>query len=394
MSVAVRVLLLSWEYPPVVVGGLGRHVGALAQQLAAAGHDVVVVTRGTAAAAHEELRDGVRVLRTAADPIELDFTTETLLSWAQAAEHALLRAALPVVRDWRPDVVHAHDWLVAQCAITLSRLTGARLVTTIHATELGRHQGWLPEPMNRAIHSIERWLVHQSARVISCSAAMRSEVVRAFELPEPRAVVVPNGIDPAPWRAANGTGGPGSPLIAYAGRLVHEKGVQTLLSAIRPLRAGHPQLRLAIAGTGGYEQALRDQASRSRVMRAVHWLGFLDDTALAALFANADLVVVPSLYEPFGLVALEAAAARTPVIVSETGGLRDLVAAGVAAAAFPPGDTAALAAAIEGVLADPVAAARAVRRAGRVLARRFTWPAVAARTAAVYEDVTRPPAAP
>src|SRR5690242_10826814 len=132
---------MSWEYPPLVVGGLGRHVEALARQLAASGHDVRVVTRGEGDAVSDETRDGLRVRRAAVDPIAIDFTTETLLAWTQASEHALVRAALPWVRRWRPDVVHAHDWLVAQSAITVAEATGAPLVTTVHATEAGRHQG-------------------------------------------------------------------------------------------------------------------------------------------------------------------------------------------------------------------------------------------------------------
>ncbi|MDQ2966470.1 MAG: glycogen/starch synthase, partial [Chloroflexota bacterium] len=168
----MRVLMLSWEYPPLVVGGLGRHVEALALALSVAGHDVQVVTRGDAESIVDEVRDGVRVRRSALDPLAVDFTTESLLAWAQVAEHSLLRAALPLLRRWRPEVVHAHDWLVAQSGVTLARVTGAALVATIHATESGRNQGWLPKPFNVAIHSVERWLSHQAAVVITCSSAM------------------------------------------------------------------------------------------------------------------------------------------------------------------------------------------------------------------------------
>jgi glycogen(starch) synthase len=390
VSVAVRVLLLSWEYPPLVVGGLGRHVEALARELAAAGHDVRVVTRGREPAERDERPHGVRVRRAAADPLAIDFTTETLLAWSQAAEHALLRAALPLVRRWRPDVVHAHDWLVAQTAITLARTVRAPLVTTIHATEAGRHQGWLPAPLNRAIDSVERWLIACSDRVITCSAAMRAGVVRAASLPPDRVEVIPNGIDVARWQlpAAVRSRAGAAPLLVFAGRLVHEKGVQTLLSALPVLRSRHPGLRLAIAGTGGHEPALRELARRRRVARAVSWPGFLPETGLADLFASAAAVVVPSLYEPFGIVALEAAAARAPLVVAEVGGLADLAAGGVAAASFPPGDVAGLAGAVTAVLADPDGTARAVRRAARIVRRDYTWQAVAARTADVYAGLS------
>jgi len=382
---------MSWEYPPLVVGGLGRHVEALARQLAASGHDVRVVTRGEGERVTDERRDGVRIRRAAVDPIAIDFTTETLLAWTQASEHALVRAALPWVRRWRPDVVHAHDWLVAQSAITIAEATGAPLVTTMHATEAGRHQGWLPRPLNLAIHSVERWLVHRSQAVITCSRAMHDEAARLFEVEAADVSVVPNGIDAARWRAhprartAARDRHPGDPLIVFAGRLVHEKGVQTLLDAVRPLRAAHPELRLVVAGTGVHEATLHARARRLRIASSVDWLGFVAEDELAALLGAADVVVVPSLYEPFGIVALEAAAAHTPLVVAETGGLIDLVTDGVATASFAPKDVDGLVAAVTSVLADAAAARRATKRADRVIRRDYTWQAVAGHTVDVYE---------
>jgi glycogen(starch) synthase len=384
--------MLSWEYPPLVVGGLGRHVEALARELAEQGHDVRVVTRGAEAEQSTELRDGVRVVRAAADPIAIDFTTETLLAWSQAAEHAMLRAALPLVKRWHPDVVHGHDWLVAQSAVTLAEMTRAPLVATLHATEAGRHQGWLPSALNLAIHSVERWLAQRSDVVITCSTTMRDEALHLFELAPERVRVLPNGIDAARWTATaraksaarTAIGGDG-PLLVYAGRLVHEKGVQTLLRAVRPLRETHPGLRLAVAGTGVHEPKLHAQARRLRIARAVDWLGFVPEAELPALLGVADVVVVPSLYEPFGIVALEAAIAGAPMVVAETGGLRDLAAAGVAAASFPAGDVEALTSAVGKLLVDPATSRRSAARAARIVRRDFTWQAVAAHTVEVYE---------
>jgi glycogen(starch) synthase len=386
----MRILMLSWEYPPLVVGGLGRHVEALARELVAAGHDVRVVTRGQAEAVVDERRDGVRVRRSALDPIAIDFTTETLLAWAQAAEHSLLRAAMPFVRRWRPDVVHAHDWLVAQSGVTLAQVTGAPLVATIHATESGRNQGWLSKPLNLAIHSFETWLAHQAAAVITCSSAMHDEVTKLFDLADEHVTVVPNGIDPERWRvrpaarrAARSALGDG-PVVVFAGRLVHEKGLQTLVASLPLLRRTFPGLRVVVAGTGGHLGGLQTQARELRVARAMQWLGFVPESELAPVLAAADVAVVPSLYEPFGIVALEVAAARTPLVVAETGGLVDLVSSGVAAASFPARDVAALCTAVSSVLADPVAAKQATARAARVIRRDYTWRAVALHTADVY----------
>jgi glycogen(starch) synthase len=390
---AVRVVMLSWEYPPLVVGGLGRHVESLSRELVRAGHEVHVITRGEKDEIVDEIVDGVHVRRAALDPLAIDFTTESLLAWAQASEHSLLRAALPIVRRRRPDVVHAHDWLVAQSSVTLAATTRRPLVATMHATEAGRHQGWLPAPLNLAIHSVERWLARTADEVITCSRPGQAETAELFELDPASVHVVPNGVDVDRWRSTarqraelrSRHAGAG-PLVVYAGRLVHEKGVQTLLSAVRPLRERHAGLRLVVAGAGTREEALHEQARSLRIARAVDWMGFVPGSQVATLFGAADVAVVPSLYEPFGIVALEAAAAGTPVAAATTGGLADLIDDHVATASFAPGDVAALVDAVDAVLTDPAAARRSVARARRVLARDYTWAAVAERTVRIYDE--------
>jgi glycogen(starch) synthase len=383
--------MLSWEYPPLVVGGLGRHVEALCRELVRAGHEVQVVTRGEKDELVDERVDGVHVRRAAVDPLAIDFTTESLLSWSQANEHALLRAALPLMRRHRPEVVHAHDWLVAQTGMTLAAHARAPLVATIHATEAGRHQGWLPQPLNAAIHSVERWLTTSADAVITCSRTLRDETARLFDLDPVSIQVVPNAVDVPRWHAAarvrrqtRARHAATGPLVAFAGRLVHEKGVQTLLDAVRPLRRKYSELRLAVAGTGTYEDTLRDRARSLRIVRSVDWLGFAPEAEVAALLGAADVAVVPSLYEPFGIVALEAVAARTPVVVARTGGLADLAADGIAAASFTPGDVSGLVDAVDSVHADPGRARRGAARARRIVARDYTWSAVAERTAQIY----------
>jgi glycogen(starch) synthase len=163
--------------------------------------------------------------------------------------------------------------------------------------------------------------------------------------------------------------------------------VQTLLRALRPLREAHPGLRLVVAGSGPHEAALHTLTRKLRVVRAVEFVGFVPETELPGLLGAADAVVVPSFYEPFGLVALEAACAGAPLVVAETGGLRDLAAAGVAVASFPAGDADALATAVGKVLVDSAGARRVAARAARRVRRDYTWQTVARRTAEVYGQV-------
>jgi glycogen synthase len=388
----MRVLMLSWEYPPVMVGGLGRHVHALAEAMAAAGHEVTVLTRhpGGAEVARDEVAGGVRVVRVAEDPTRLSFADD-LLAWTMALNHALTRAGLAVGAAGGFDVVHAHDWLVAHAATTLEHHLGVPLVATLHATEAGRHQGWLPGPVNRTIHSVEWWLTFEARRVVTCSAYMRWEVTRLFELPAAKVDVVPNGVDASRWRvrpdrvaAARRRWAADGPLVAYGGRLVHEKGVQDLLAAVPRLRRRHPGLRVVVAGTGPAEASLREQARALRLGRSVTFAGFVPDADLAALVAAADCAVVPSRYEPFGMVALEAGAAGTPVVAADVGGLAEVVADGRFGLRFPAGEPAALADAVSRLLADPELGRRLVRAGRAALAARYGWAGVAERTVGVY----------
>ncbi len=390
----MRVLMLTWEYPPVVVGGLGRHAHALATALAAAGHEVVVLARrptGTDAVTHPTLDtvvDGVRVLAVAEDPAHLEFERD-LVAWTLGLGHALLRAGLTRLGGWRPDVVHAHDWLVAHPAVSLADALDVPLVATFHATEAGRYAGWLSTPLSRQVHSVEWWLANRADALITCSAAMRAEVAELFELDPARITVAHNGITPREWhvgraRVAAVRRRHGAPLLFSFGRLEYEKGIQDLIAALPRIRRVHPGARLLVAGTGTAAAMLVEAARTHRVRRSVTFLGHLPDDELAATLAAADAVVLPSRYEPFGIVALETAAAGTPLVASTAGGLAELVIDGETGVSFPPADVAALATAVGRVLADPRAAARRARAARARLATDFTWPRIAEETAAVY----------
>lgn len=211
----MRVLMLSWEYPPVVVGGLARHVHALARHLARDGHEVVVLCRhvaGTDAQTHpttDRVVDGVRVIRVAEDPMHVTFEQD-LVAWTLAMGHAMVRHGLELLRTWQPDVVHAHDWLVAHPAITLAETAGKALVGTIHATEAGRHSGWLSYPLNQQVHSAEWWLANRADALITCSRAMRAEVAGLFEVAADDISVIHNGIEERGWRVPCGGGGEGA----------------------------------------------------------------------------------------------------------------------------------------------------------------------------------------
>jgi glycogen(starch) synthase len=386
-------MVLSWEYPPRIVGGLGRHVSALTAALVRAGHEVEVVAREHPDAPVTERRPGLHVRRVDAAPPVVGF--DDLLPWVMAFNTALVAAGAAAARERPVDVVHAHDWLVAAAGAELAGLLDVPLVATVHATEWGRHRGHLPPGISRTIHAVEGWLVERADAVITCSAYMRDQVRDLFGRPSASIDVIPNGVD-VDWFTLDAAevrtfrrtlADDGTHLVLFAGRLEYEKGVQTVLHALERVTDRAGPARFLIAGIGTYTDELRALVERLGLGHRVRFTGFLDEQALRLHYAAADVAVAPSLYEPFGLVAAEAMACGTPVVASDTGGLREILAGGHGLT-FPPEDAGELADRIVEVLTDRALADRLVARGLRHIRARFDWDDVALRTADVYARVT------
>jgi glycogen(starch) synthase len=389
-----RVLILSWEYPPLIEGGLARHVRKLSEALVGLGVEVHVLTRGGEDAPAGEIAAGVEVhrIREPAHPTDLD----EFVNWVGQMNADMLEAGVELGEAFDFDLVHGHDWLVAGACDQLARRFEAPLVTTIHATEYGRHQGWVKDHPQAYIHGVERWITNRSHRVIACSAYMQEQIAEVFRVAPGRITVIPNGIDPADLPQPGAAelallrgqfAAPEERLVLLIGRLVYEKGFQLALEAMPRLIAAVPGTRFLVAGSGTHEEELRKQAKELRLMDHGTFLGWIGDDVLRSLYGIADLTVVPSIYEPFGLVALEAMASGCPVIVADTGGLREVVPHELAGLRFRPRDPAALAEVAIRVLSDPDLEARLIAEAHEHV-RRFDWTDIAAQTAEVYADLT------
>lgn len=395
----MKVLMVSWEYPPVVVGGLGRHVHHLATEMVQAGHEVVVLSRrptGTDAATHPtitHISEGVLVVAVAEDPPHFVFG-EDMLAWTLAMGHAMVRAGVGLAKPglgegWYPDVVHAHDWLVAHPAIALAEFFDVPLVSTLHATEAGRHSGWISGTINRQVHSVEWWLANESDAIITCSASMEDEVTELYGPQLAPITVIRNGIDVTTWNYRDRAPRSGPPRLLYVGRLEYEKGVQDIIAALPRIRRSHPGTTLAIAGEGTQYGWLQDLARQHRVVRSVTFLGSLDHTELLGWLHGTDAIVLPSRYEPFGIIALEAAAAGAPLVASRAGGLGEAVVDGVTGMSFQPADVEGLTSAVREVLDDPAAAQTRAKAARDRLTSDFDWQQVAQDTAQVYLSAKR-----
>lgn len=383
----MRILMLSWEYPPRVVGGIAAHVDGLARAMARAGHDVVVFSLDHPRVSDDEMMDGVRVLRANADLPWLP--DDYLVARMASANHHLTQLAARL-GSWRPQVIHAHDWLVAWTADTLKALWGVPLVATIHATERGRHGGYVPQGTPAAINAVEWWLTYQAQQVIACSKFMVREVVNGFELPPDKVNLVPNGIDTGQWLPdAPVVEKPREHLVVAWGRIQYEKGFQVLIRAIGHLRQRIPDLRCVIAGRGSYLAELQTQIDMEGVGDIVQLAGFVPDDELRELLSRTGCVVIPSLYEPFGIVALEGMAAGAPTIVARTGGLAEIVEGTGSGVLFEPGNHVALANCIDEVLSHPDLADGMRAKAAALLASKYSWDAIAGTTVGVYTRAKR-----
>ena len=330
--------------------------------------------------------NGVRVLRARTD---LPWIPDSdLVARMASANHQLVQLAAQL-GAWRPDVVHAHDWLVAWAGDTLKTLWGAPLVATIHATERGRHGGHLPPGMPAEINAAEWWLTYQAREVICCSRFMAREVVDGFELPLDKLHLVPNGVDARLWAPTAGERVEREPLVLSWGRVQYEKGFQVLASAMAQLRQRVPGIRCVIAGRGSYLPDLQSHIDLEGVSDIVQLVGFVADSELRRLLHRAGCAVIPSLYEPFGIVALEAMAAGAPTVAARTGGLAEILDGTGAGLLFEPGSSDELAASIETVLTSPSVASSLTTTAASLLAAHYSWDAIAASTVAVYEQSRR-----
>jgi len=391
-----RVLILSWEYPPLIEGGLARHVRKLSENLAAAGEtEVHVLTRGGEESPDEDLVAGVQIHRVREPKRPADLGE--FVAWVERMNADMLAAGVELGDRYDFDLVHGHDWLVAPACDHLARRFGAPLVTTIHATEYGRHQGWVDKHPQSHIHGVERWIANRSDRVIACSFYMREQIADIFGVEEERVAVIPNGIDPDDLQTPNADelrrlraefAAPEETLVLLIGRLVYEKGFQLALEAMPSLIDAVPGTRFLVAGSGTHEQELRKQAAELGLDEHGTFLGWIGDDVLHSLYRIADVCVVPSIYEPFGLVALEAMASGCPCIVADTGGLREVVPHNEAGLRFRARDSRSLGEMVERVLTDPALCERLVAEGSEHILR-FDWADVAERTADVYAELTR-----
>ena len=393
----MRLLVISWEYPPNVVGGIGKHVAEFVQafvDIAAQDNaplhlDLLTPLSGFAPET-EHLSDTVTIHRVETPSVNpLDLFNSVI------DNNRYLEAKARELHNHAPyDLVHVHEWLTASAGIELKHDWKVPLIVTVHATERGRHHSHVPNETSHRINQLEWQVCYEAWRIIVCSAYMAGELGRYFDVPLDKVALIPNGVDIAPFWACSEEqvqelraryAPHGEKLLFFIGRITPEKGVQVLLRALPPLRWKYPDLRLLVAGKNSEQmQSLVDEL---HIGEAVELLGFIDSETRNCLYRAVDAAVFPSLYEPFGIVALEAMAAGCNVIASDVGGLGEVVdhhRTGLTSVADDPDS---IVWAVDQIFSDPVQAQAMRARGMQEVIRSYDWRIIATSTLDTYKAV-------
>ena len=387
----MKVGTLTWEFPPRVVGGIARHCEGLAQALVKQKHDVHLFTLDFPGSPEYEVMDGVKVYRASTELGHPNF-----LTWVLMFNHFLSKRMADVTKTVDFDVIHVHDWLAAFSGISFKHYLKKPMVLTVHSTEIGRAQG-LHSPDSFSINGIEWWSAYEANRVIVCSQSMKDEICNHFNIPEKKVDVIPNAIDPTKYQTYADRGsvrqrygvGWGEKLILCVGRLVPQKGIEYFIRAIPKIARHYPEAKYVIVGEGWSRDILESEARASGHANKIRFTGFASDQEVIDLMTSADVLVVPSIYEPFGIVALEGMATGVPVVASQVDGLAEIIDHDKTGIFVFPRSPESIAWGIERILSDPDHARWLTENAKEKLHKAYSWEAVAMKTVDVYRKVMK-----
>ncbi len=411
----MRVLMFGWEFPPSISGGLGVACEGLVRGLLELDTEVsLVLPRRAVATPIENLRiipasDGERAalgrrgrgrpslrVRRIATPLR-PYMTAALYederrpgarpgkrfggNYGPDLPREVLRyaaAAARIASRESFDVIHAHDWLTFLAGVEARRASGKPLVLHVHATEFDRAGGG----ENGFVTAIERLGLATADRVVAVSGYTAELVARRYGVPAERLRVVHNAID-ARESAAHWDSEGSDPLVLFAGRITWQKGPDYFVEAAARVAAERSDVRFVVAGSGDHMRAMKEHVAARGLRKRFLFTGLLPPAELDRLYARADVYVMPSVSEPFGLTALEALQHGTPVIVSRSAGVSEVV-RNLLRVEF--GDIEDLASKILSVLSFPPLRETLSDR-GRADARRLSWRDSAARCIDVYREL-------
>ena len=384
----MRILMLTWEYPPRIIGGIAKVVYDLSKRLIKDGHEVTVVTYKEGDVPYHENDKGVEVYRV--DNYMIN--PNNFIDWIMQLNFNLVAKASEIMnKNGKFDVIHAHDWLVANAAKTLKASYNIPIVATIHATESGRNGG-IRDDQQRYINDTEWMLTYEASEVIVNSNFMKNEVQRLFGLPFEKINVIPNGINLNIYNGIERNyefrrkyARDNEKIIMCAGRLVYEKGFQYLIDAAPKILNSYNDAKFIIAGKGGMLEELKAKANYLGISDKVYFTGQLTPKELYTMYRCADIAVFPSTYEPFGLVAIEGMFAGTPIVVSDVGGFNEIVEHGVTGMKSYAGNSNSIADSILALLFDHQLAYNVAKNGKAKVKEIYNWTKIAQDTHFIYQ---------
>lgn len=375
---------------------MGKHIAELAPFLAGVHsiyglqHVDLLTTRYAGGPPIEQLSRYLTIHRIDMPPLD----PQDLYNNVVANNEFFVDYAQRLVRHNHYDLIHTHDWLSGNAGLSLKHQWRQPLITTIHATERGRHQGHIPSATSSQIDQLEWQICHESWKTIVCSRYMADELHHFFRSPYDKTVVIPNGIDysllsrcsPHERTALRMRFAPNNErLLFFVGRIVHEKGLHVLLQAMPMILNDYPNTRLIVAGKNSAK--MRPLAAELRIEHAVNFLGFISDRERDHLYQTVDAAIFPSLYEPFGIVALEAMALGCNVLGSDVGGLGEVIHHMQNGLTFYPNDPESIAWAVDELFQNPIAARQRRDRARYQVQHKYDWRVIAEETVQLYSEV-------
>ena len=413
----MKIALLVYEYPPKIVGGLGTYAAEITRKFVLLGHDVTVFTMNDdkGSLPTRELLRGIEIHR----PVHIDVSdslpdvvAEDVRKWGRGIQffskilmYNYLSASKMInelVRrdDFKYDLVVAHDWLSVIAGISIKKELRMPLFFHVHSNERGRTLGNGSE----VVSSIERRGARMADMVVTVSYAMQDELIQAGFSAE-KIQVCYNGVDPEKYslervseekvmevKQRYGLGNEDL-MTLFIGRLVWIKGVDKLIRAMPQVLEKVPNAKLVIVGLGDMRDYLERLVRNLNLQDVVKFrFEFIPEEERIAHYAACDVAVYPSLYEPFGIVTLEAMSMEKPVVVGATGvsGMREIVVtSGPDQCGFHinPNDPADIAWGIVNAIQDPEKKAQFGRNGRKRVLERFTWERAAERTVQVYTEL-------
>src|SRR5881409_764549 len=381
----MKASVFTWEYPPAIYGGAGVHAKYITTALA---KRIKVEVRTLDIGPKPEI-EGVNVLRYQSTLRGLATGDPRILKALQVISFNMKMVADPIDAA----IVHTHTWYTNFAGAMAKRIYGAKLVATVHSLEPLRP--WKREQLG-AGYELSLWMEEEGLTacdaIIAVSEEMKGDILKCYDIAKDKIAVIHNGVDPGKYHPKDGTESLGKfgirkPYVLFVGRLTRQKGVFDLVDAMDQA----PQGTSLVLATGKLDTpGIEDELRRVlKVLPNVVWINqMLEDPDLVNLYNEAAAFACPSIYEPFGIINLEAMACETPVVATRVGGIKEVVVDRKTGLLVPPGDPVRLGKAIATLIEDPKLAARMGKAGRRHVLRQFTWDRIAARTLELYRSLT------